>query len=696
MDIISTNPFRILGLLANARARDVNRQTNKLLMLSEAEDTLDKDADYGFPALMGKPPRAESDVNSAKAALNLDEDRLRYALFWFWQHNDVTDEAAFDALKDKDADYATSIWQKLAERAEINERNCSALQNLSTLMIYQSLRLKRVTKTQLNNALQMKLRLLESPNANLFFNAVTDETYKADAQALEAWFVNIIWKELELHTGYSQSDFFKSVAGWRFAAHDSAVNQIADHIVESVNGKVVACEGKRKSKPAQADAYAKELTQSVKDETTTLRNVLGDNDLTCSRVCDAVAVELIACSVGWYNAQDGGDGDKFGKLFTELAELIKKNRVENIEGARLYVNEAKTLIHTIKQALATYRKPVTSKQDTALAILAMAKEMAVSNSVISRIEDNEKTLNESLVDYSVLFRHLCSRIANDALGMIAEELNGSGINAQKLQTVRTLLTELLTWELTDDCRDTLQKIDKQLNPVSGGVSSRLQKAVDEISELMKGSGATLLEKAKEPLSVIREVLGKTDSNYLRISTAVASKVLGYWVSEVNEAQESFSSAYDKQSALSTMLKTVLNANLALKDVEEMDLESDFRKRLKDNIDTLNNLQKSVIEAVGIGKSYRPRPSPRPYTPTPKKSGPCYIATMAYGDYDHPQVVALRLYRDKVLAQSPAGRLFIKTYYALSPSLVKMLEGHETINRAIRGILNQIIKQIKTK
>jgi hypothetical protein len=53
----------------------------------------------------------------------------------------------------------------------------------------------------------------------------------------------------------------------------------------------------------------------------------------------------------------------------------------------------------------------------------------------------------------------------------------------------------------------------------------------------------------------------------------------------------------------------------------------------------------------------------------KKSG-CYVATAVYGSYDCPQVWVLRRYRDEKLSESFLGRVFIKTYYAISPTLVK--------------------------
>lgn len=52
------------------------------------------------------------------------------------------------------------------------------------------------------------------------------------------------------------------------------------------------------------------------------------------------------------------------------------------------------------------------------------------------------------------------------------------------------------------------------------------------------------------------------------------------------------------------------------------------------------------------------------------SGGCYVATAVYGSYDCPQVWTLRRFRDYTLSNTWYGRAFIRTYYALSPTLVK--------------------------
>ncbi len=52
---------------------------------------------------------------------------------------------------------------------------------------------------------------------------------------------------------------------------------------------------------------------------------------------------------------------------------------------------------------------------------------------------------------------------------------------------------------------------------------------------------------------------------------------------------------------------------------------------------------------------------------------CFVATAAYGDYNHPMVRVLREFRDSRLAHTDAGRRFIETYYAVGPSLAGLIK-----------------------
>ena len=80
----------------------------------------------------------------------------------------------------------------------------------------------------------------------------------------------------------------------------------------------------------------------------------------------------------------------------------------------------------------------------------------------------------------------------------------------------------------------------------------------------------------------------------------------------------------------------------------------------------------------------------------KSGGGCYVATAVYGSYDCPQVWTLRRYRDYTLADTWHGRAFIKTYYAISPTLVKWFGHTEWFKKMWQGTLDRMVKKLQTK
>lgn len=99
--------------------------------------------------------------------------------------------------------------------------------------------------------------------------------------------------------------------------------------------------------------------------------------------------------------------------------------------------------------------------------------------------------------------------------------------------------------------------------------------------------------------------------------------------------------------------------------------------------TLNRLGEEIR---AVDSSYQ--------TPTVGTSGGCYVATAVYGSYDCPQVWTLRRYRDYTLAESWYGRIFIRTYYAISPHLVKWFGHTEWFKKMWQGKLDRMVADLQ--
>lgn len=80
----------------------------------------------------------------------------------------------------------------------------------------------------------------------------------------------------------------------------------------------------------------------------------------------------------------------------------------------------------------------------------------------------------------------------------------------------------------------------------------------------------------------------------------------------------------------------------------------------------------------------------------KKKKGCYVATCVFGSYECPEVRTLRRFRDTYLQNSLLGRAFIKVYYALSPTAVKLFGNTVWFNKFFKKRLNKLVNKLNNK
>ena len=121
---------------------------------------------------------------------------------------------------------------------------------------------------------------------------------------------------------------------------------------------------------------------------------------------------------------------------------------------------------------------------------------------------------------------------------------------------------------------------------------------------------------------------------------------------------------------------------------------DFAYKILDTVtidDDVKEFKRPVARQGAVEKKEVPV-QPQEANNEEKQEG-CYIATAVYGDYDDPNVMALRRFRDNYLSERNWGRKFIELYYRYSPRLADKLKNHIVINAIIRKILDSFVKKL---
>ncbi|MDR6561269.1 MULTISPECIES: CFI-box-CTERM domain-containing protein [unclassified Arcicella] len=577
MQIIQNNPYRVIGLLVGTTAAEQRRQLTRLQRYLEAEQ--EPETDFCFP-ILGNLHRTTDSVIEAASKLNLDNDKMSAALFWFYKGNDITDEPAFEELKVANQQSCYEIWIKLTSSGEVTKRNSSAYHNLSTLLLLHAFNTSKIKLKLLEQGISLKLKYLESNYAKDLKLLATDETYKITNAGLQRLFLNEIQLELERFGVTFSEKFLNILTKQEFSAKEDFLKGFVQKPIQEIEKKIEEAKTKRKANKANAVNIGNALYEQIAEKINQLKSILGTSNLEFSSISDKGSDEILQCGIDYF-------------------------------------------LH--------YKDSSTDPGSASMDLFRKAETLAIGNIAKQRCQENAENLQEWIDD----------KPERDKQGRILVDLG----------KLKNLIDEY-------EARDETIANAKQL-----------------------------LASARQYLNNLKNILGSTDELYLGFSSRIASDAQGMCVSEINKLQEKFSNTYDdaiKVAAILLLKERVNEAWDITTTIGSMDMRQDFRTRYIQNRTSLSNL-KAQFEALNIARE----------TSSGGSSGSgCYIATMAYGYYDHPQVIILRQFRDEVLDKSAFGKWFIKTYYNYSPKLVEKLRNKKVVNSIIRKTLNQFIKLIK--
>ena len=323
MNSIKNNPYRTLGLLAGASIREISRQANRLQKIIAAGQEPPVD-DFSFP-VMGGLNRTEESIIESVSKLNLDSDKMNAALFWFWNGNPITDEVAFDALKEGSVEEAFQIWDKLIVETKedgdrfwrpVTDKNASAFHNHFVL---ETLR----ANGNKHNAIVSNLYFLESEFSQKFISTIADSTHRTTSKELQTNFLNNVLEEIEQgNINLTLIKFVSILNSISFIAKDDFLKNISRKYVNNVSAQIETAKKKRIANNANAAKTGEELHAQTKNDLEQLKSIFGVQDFAYSSVSDKVANEILQCSVDFFNhSQDINANNDYHNVAIKLAKL---------------------------------------------------------------------------------------------------------------------------------------------------------------------------------------------------------------------------------------------------------------------------------------------------------------------------------------------------------------------------------------
>jgi len=368
--------------------------------------------------------------------------------------------------------------------------------------------------------------------------------------------------------------------------------------------------------------------------------------------------------------------DTFSNLFDQCSNKVKKYVSKKLINKP--ITDAESLIKITKDN--RKKDPKEAYQYAINLYNESVNSIKIIKSVVGPNDLSFKTLanklaNEILqcgIDYFNAWRDI--KDPSEKAIQLLKYAKNIAIDAQIIKRINENIEGIQEWSESSSLEDHIESITSEIERFKNNNFKTINAAKQ------------LLINTKTDINELKKILGSDNELYLNISSAIVSHSLNAIINILN-AQQNNSIGYDPSFLLS-FNKTLSEAQNVIDKMKTFDMNKQTQNYYSENKISIVKIKSDVQSAIlNIGKSFSQQKR------TTSSNSGCYIATMAYGNYDHPQVIKLRKFRDSHLNKSYLGRLFISSYYRWSPKTVELLKNKKYINFTIRKILDLLIKII---
>lgn len=409
MKLIEHNPFRMLGVPANATARDIAANKGKMRLLDVGKDVVfPLDLSDISPRLLSPIERTIEKVSVAERDINLPQDKIKYALFWFAQPSDPLGKLAYDHMLQGNIEKAQEIFK--------HSNSWESKLCLSTLSILNNDAIGAITAIS---------DLIEY-NSNAFVRSVVGQTYNISSGELRNIYLKCFCSNIG---GIGSIKLCSSL-------DDGAIpqeyrNELRDVSIEiaidEIDNEISAAKIEDKNDPEDNLNALNRLRWLTHSRIVSVREVLGDENPRFRHLSDRLAELLRTCSIRYYNA------------------------VHNSQPTAVTKKVVNTCLEIVEYAISIcYGKALREKLDEDLKFLQDTKEKVLPdfveirlghiNSIIRKYNTAEKkTIGDSVrmmkecaphvvllkerPEYKTYYLSISTKIVDTALSFVIEEHN---------------------------------------------------------------------------------------------------------------------------------------------------------------------------------------------------------------------------------------------------------------------------------
>ena len=312
MESVLNNPYRIIGILSNATAKEIQSRKSKITAYAKVGKQIT--SEFDFP-LFNAIEREHDKIEKAFSAIQQSKEMLENSLFWFLKTNSF-DETAINYLINGDKEKAIEIWEKVTKEKEVTTKNYSCFNNIGTL------KLLAESQVEVKNGIDAKIKLIESEIFINFVHSVAGEAYIIDNQKQVEKFIDELLKQYK--GKYSNADTLKLFSNCNGTTQIYLSTKFTQEPLHNIENQIESTKKKRNQNRINAFKFGLKLYQNTKSDLVLLKSFLGENDLNYKMIADNLAKEIMQCGIDYFNeSQKNDSSEEYLENAMQLNKLAK-------------------------------------------------------------------------------------------------------------------------------------------------------------------------------------------------------------------------------------------------------------------------------------------------------------------------------------------------------------------------------------
>lgn len=419
LKLVSNNAFRVLGVYANASKKEITANSTKLKAYLKVGKSVEFPSDMSN--LLGPVVRTTESIDAALAKLNLPEDKILQALFWFV---DVTplDKAALSNIAAGEIEKAFEI---------LNKRECLSSWWNSGVLDFAD-----------NNPegafISLSYLIHDADVRAEFVSLVCGETFSISENELAHKFIDALLEEIPAGELYSM--FVKN--GEDSNDCDYLKDKAVEEPIAKINSSIEKAKAVSRTNAEVNYNTGLSLINSTQASLKKVKDLLGSNDLTYQRVADNLAQAILQCGINYFNNSEEPESIEKALYIQQYAQgvavgaIVKERCQKNVAILKKQKEEGaiKDDLEFLAEALKSFHNGT--------------KSIVATKMFINKCKPHLDNMSRTLGPSNDLYLQISSAIANNALGALIKVVNdaqsGPYPNISSLSTTLSSAQECMT------------------------------------------------------------------------------------------------------------------------------------------------------------------------------------------------------------------------------------------------------------